>query len=257
MKNWIMFLCAAALMLTACEKEEPNNDDTLQLPKVEKIPNAVTDIDGNVYDAIKIGRKVWMASNLRTTHFANGDTIPVGEYMDGEMPYRYAPGGNEGNVPVYGYLYNGMAAMHGANSSDANPSGVQGVCPDGWHIPSDAEWNKMEAMLTEEDMTLDGWRGDHAILLAGGGEGTWEAANAAGEPGDYSNELRNAVSFSALPAGTYTGSYQHIGEIATFWTCSTFHEPMYWGRTIFAHSTGVQRGPYNASMAVSVRCVCD
>lgn len=242
----IMFLFAAALLMAACEKEEPNNDNTLQLPKVEKIPNAVTDIDGNVYDAIKIGSQVWMASNLRTTHFANGDTIPVGENMDGEMPYRYVPDGNDDNVSVYGYLYNGVAAMHSA-----------GLCPDGWHLPSDEEWNKMESQLTDEDMTQDGWRGNHAILLAGGEEGTWEAATAAGEPGDYSNELRNAMYFNALPAGMYTGSFRPVGEIATFWTSSTFHEPMYWGRSIFAHSTGVQRGPYNAGMAVSVRCVCD
>ena len=242
----IMFLFAAALLMAACEKEEPNNDDTVQLPKVQMIPNAVTDIDGNVYDAIKIGRQVWMASNLRTTRFANGDTIPVGENMDEEMPCRFVPDGNEENVSEYGYLYNGTAAMHGA-----------GLCPDGWHLPSDAEWNRMESQLTDEDMTQNGWRGNHAILLVGGSEGTWEAANAAGEPGDYSNELRNAMCFNALPAGIYNGSDTHFGEYASFWTSTVFHEPMYWGRTIFAHAQGVQRGPYNAGMGLSVRCVYD
>jgi uncharacterized protein (TIGR02145 family) len=50
------------------------------------------------------------------------------------------------NYATYGVLYNWTAAMNGAESSDANPSGVQGICPDGWHLPSDAEWKQLRCI---------------------------------------------------------------------------------------------------------------
>ena len=223
-----MFLFAATMLMAACEKEEPNNDNTLQLPKVEKIPNAVTDIDGNVYDAIKIGSQVWMASNLRTTHFANGDTIPVGENMDGEMPYRYAPDGNEDNVSVYGYLYNGVAAMHSA-----------GLCPDGWHLPSVAEWNRLAD-------TLGG------AVVAGGklkatGTEFWTAPNTAAD---------NASGFTALPAGYFkNGQFGGRSTDGCFWTSSADGASNASYRQLLSASGNLFDFSYSRSNAHSVRCV--
>ena len=89
------------------------------------IPNGVTDADGNQYNTVVLGNQVWMAENLRTTHYADGTTIPEGEYGYGHTsdtdPYWYAPADGY-NVSQHGYLYNWPAVMHGAESSTANPS---------------------------------------------------------------------------------------------------------------------------------------
>ena len=86
-----------------------------------------------------------MKQNLRTTHYADGTEIALGNTSsDFNSPFRYAPGSESAEVlNAYGYLYNWAAAMHGGTSSSANPSGVQGVCPDGWHVPSYAEWMQL------------------------------------------------------------------------------------------------------------------
>ena len=100
-----------------------------------------------------------MAENLRTTRFADGTTIPLWAYGVAG-PACFAPGNgssneeNTDNVDRYGYLYNWAAVMHGASSSSAVPSGVQGICPTGWHVPSDAEWTELTTYLSSQSQYL-------------------------------------------------------------------------------------------------------
>ena len=165
-KHFILFLFSIvpmSLLLISCHKDKPNNNDDMENRSTGTVVyNAVTDIDGNHYDAVWIGNQLWMKENLRTTHFADGSVIdngiaPADSTSYGyprvtssfSVPYRYAPATDESNVPDYGYLYNWQAVMHGAASSSANPSGVQGICPQGWHVPSDAEWTEMENTLID------------------------------------------------------------------------------------------------------------
>lgn len=75
-----------------------------------------------------------MAANLRTTHYANGEPV------DGFAPTT--------DTSEYGLLYDWYATMHGENSCSDNPSGVQGICPNGWHVPSDAEWFQRTTYLS-------------------------------------------------------------------------------------------------------------
>ena len=111
----------------------------------------VTDIDGNVYNTVQLGNQCWMRENLRTTRFANGDSIlidpnpvPIYGWEDtNPNPYRYTPNNDSSVVSVYGYLYNWSALMRGDSCSYAVPSGVQGICPDGWHVPSFYEWEEL------------------------------------------------------------------------------------------------------------------
>ena len=103
--------------------------------------NTLYDIDGNDYATLLLGSQCWMKQNLRVSHYANGDTILLSTSTVGTTsPYRYEP---DSNLTTYGYLYNWYAAMGGSSSSASNPSNVQGVCPDGWHLPSDAEWTQL------------------------------------------------------------------------------------------------------------------
>ena len=124
--------------------EEPSQLTTEELlqPTTDGPSQPVTDIDGNVYKTVKLGNQVWMAENLRTTRYADGRKIPLGTTESFDVAYRYYPDDNSANVADYGYLYNWPAVMNGSASSSANPSGVQGICPDGWHVPSNAEWTE-------------------------------------------------------------------------------------------------------------------
>ena len=91
--------------------------------------DTVTDIDGNVYQTVPIGDQLWMAENLKVTHYNNGDEIPTG-YSNSAWSNlstgAYAVyDDNESNADTYGYLYNWYAV----------DDWWHGVCPDGWHVP--------------------------------------------------------------------------------------------------------------------------
>jgi uncharacterized protein (TIGR02145 family) len=88
------------------------------------------DRDGIVYKAVCIGKQNWMAENLRYN-------------APGSVFYEDKPE----NGPIYGKLYDGITVMNGASSSEENPSGVRGICPKGWHLPSPAEWDQLLATI--------------------------------------------------------------------------------------------------------------
>ena len=97
--------------------------------------NTVTDIDGNVYHTITIGNQTWMAENLKTTKYRNGDAIGTttaskDTSTKSTPKYQWAYGGNEANVAKYGRLYTWYAATDTRN-----------IAPAGWHVPTDAEWS--------------------------------------------------------------------------------------------------------------------
>lgn len=96
----------------------------------------VTDVDGNVYNTVQIGEQCWMNENLKTTHYANGDTILLGNS-------RTYPNNDPTNVAEYGYLYNWYATMHLDNSYQGSILDIQGICPTGWHVPSYDEWGML------------------------------------------------------------------------------------------------------------------
>ncbi len=91
----LFLLTMVGLLFAACERPEPEQNI---------IRNAVKDVDGNKYDAVKIGKQVWMASNMKTEHYADGSEIPMGGNTSSETePYRYCPDDNSQNVNDYGF----------------------------------------------------------------------------------------------------------------------------------------------------------
>jgi uncharacterized protein (TIGR02145 family) len=129
------------------------------------LQNGVTDIDGYHYDVVLIGNQIWMAENLRVTKYPDGTPIldihPIVGYAGG---YRWYEDDLDGDgdtdsqdslyyVNNYGYLYRWTAIMYGYSSSNENPSGVQGVCPDGWHLPSHTEWTELTDYVGTEPGT--------------------------------------------------------------------------------------------------------
>ncbi len=216
----------------------------------------VSDVDGNEYHTVRIGNQCWMKENLRTTKYADGTLIDLGGGSTSTTTaYRYYPGNNSSNVSTHGYLYNWKAVMGNASSSDANPSGVQGICPTGWHVPSDAEWTAMEQTQTAMDVSAYGGRGDHAGRLA---SGSWTSSVTPNAPGNMSYAYRNASGFSALPAGAAGSTISnYFGSYAFFWSATTNLNGRAYDRYIYYDEVAVTRYYMNTYMGLSVRCVRD
>ena len=114
----------------------------------------VTDYDGNTYNTVQIGTQCWMKENLKTTHYSDGTNIPLGSGSSSTSPFRYYPNDNDSTKYEYGLLYNWAAVMNGAQSSDSIPSGIQGVCPNGWHVPSKEEFVLLTDYLSANEEYL-------------------------------------------------------------------------------------------------------
>ena len=218
--------------------------------------STVTDIDGNTYNTVWIGQQCWMKENLRTMHYADNTFIPAGDTHSSTDPYRYAPNNDEANVSTYGYLYNWSAVMHGASSSNANPSGVQGICPNGWHVPSDEEWTQLENYVSSVSAY---WCGGSSGSIAKALAATtrWQSQNDECVVGnDQSNN--NATGFSALPAG-FNGSYLGFGYYAYFWsaTNSEYGSSGSYNRYLYSNYAGVLRDYNPNNESYSVRCLRD
>ena len=225
--------------------------------------NTVQDYDGNTYNTVQIGSQCWTRENLKSTHYANGTTIPLGSTSSTTIAYRYNPNNDAANVAIYGYLYNWTAVMNSAASSNTIPSGVQGICPTGWHVPSDREWQIMEfAVGVSESDTADtstgttGYRGNVVAKLCS--DAGWIFSFVPNTPGDTSAILRNSTGFSAIPAGRYTVSYSYYGESVCFWSATessssgAHHHWMNYNRVGIGRSMGA--GKHDS---YSVRCVHD
>ncbi|MDX2001165.1 MAG: FISUMP domain-containing protein [Chitinophagales bacterium] len=138
--------------------------------------------DGQTYRTTCIGDEIWMAENLRYN-----------------APGSQCYGGDVANCDTYGRMYTWDQAMAGAASSNLVPSGVQGVCPTGWHIPSYAEWN--QTIVTNQLYAAD-IRANSPLWI---------------NPTVPANDR---TGFSALPGGgfdTFNG-YEMIGTLAAWWT---------------------------------------
>jgi uncharacterized protein (TIGR02145 family) len=204
------------------------------LDKTFKTQDAVTDYDGNIYPVITIGTQTWMAENLRTTHYRNGDPISYVVYYFDPQNYPWEAYANYNDNPAnaikYGRLYI-SATMLDSRS----------ICPVGWHIPSEAEWN-----------TLINYLGGESIAggkLKEAGTTNWMSPNAGAV---------NSVGFSALPGGCRNqgASYIQLGYNAYFWSSTL--SSIGWAKAVMLTSTdenifwrGINTEFY------SVRCIKD
>lgn len=220
----------------------------------------LTDYDGNSYQTIQIGNQLWMAENLRVTHYSDGTAIPLVEdkadwvALEGTGKAYCWYNNAYGHWP-YGAIYTWTAAMNGAGSSNASPSGVQGVCPDGWHLPSDAEWKELEISLGMSQEEAD------VIELRGTDEGSQLAGySALWDDGELKNDPAFGSSgFTARPAGARTatgGDFLSLGTRAYFWSATEADDnTTAYTRNIHYDSTAVYRQYYMKNIGSSVRCV--
>ena len=256
-------------MLNGIEEEsghkthELNASQTIELSFPNTHPchsnPTVTDIEGNVYNTVQIGDQCWMRESLRTTMFADSAPIPMGFLYSEPGPHYYNDSTSYIPLEERGYLYDWAAAMHEASPSNAVPSGVQGICPDGWHLPSDTEWM----------ILLDHVRGQPEYNCAGNPLATskalsspswWNSFTMECCPGNQNLYPNNATGFRAVPTGTYwTYGYEDTGISASFWTSTDFVEidgiVCYYGIDHDTHE--MLRGLCDTDHRFSVRCLKD
>ena len=230
--------------------------DTLlaRLDKLEISIGLTDKRDGNHYNIVKIGNQFWMAENLRYLPSVVGPNM-----ISNTQPYYYvydydgtdvAAAKATENYKTYGVLYNWAAAMNGDASSEANPSGVQGACPCGWHLPSDAEWKQLEMHLgmTEDEANADGWRGtDEGGKLKD--TTLWNAPNTG---------ATNESGFAALPGGYRDVlSFYNIGNYCLLWSATEYDATNAWFRSMTHFFSELRRDNGVKSAGNSVRCVRD
>jgi len=195
----------------------------------------VTDIDGNVYQTIKIGDQWWMAENLKVTHYRNGNAIPncidASEWISLAIGAHCNYANDESNVATYGRLYNWYVV---SDSRD--------IAPSGWHVPSDEEWQ-----------TLIDYLGGESV--AGGkmkeaGIAHWYSPNTG---------ATNESGFAALPGGYRygNGTFATMGSPASFWSSTEYPSSRAWYRLLYYNNSSVARSNDDKHYGFSVRLVRD
>jgi uncharacterized protein (TIGR02145 family) len=199
--------------------------------------------DSKIYKFVSIGSgatsQTWMAENLN--HAASGSKC--GSTLSGTGTVGDA---NTSTCDAYGRLYNWATAMAGATTSSANPSGVKGVCPTGWHLPSDAEWGALMQFVNPSCSAAANCANAGTYLKATSG---W---NSNGNGTD-------AHGFSALPGGFggSSGFFDGVGGYGYWWSATESNASYAYGRSMSYSYAGVLRDDDDKTILYSVRCVQD
>ena len=211
----------------------------------KQIDSVNVDINISTYETVKIGNQVWMAENLNVSHYRNGDSIP--QVQDADKWVKLNTGAwcyyknNNGNDQVYGKLYNWFTV-----------NDTRGLAPEGWHIPTDKEWQELECFLgmSLKDAKKTSWRGSIGGKLKETGTAHWSTPNAG---------VTNESGFTALAGGyrSVSGGFGGIGHVASFWSSSADYDENAWFRFLGCSETVVYRNGTNKRFGMSVRCVRD
>lgn len=234
MKKIILSLvCVVSLIfMSRCSKDVtdplPEPPDTQGLNFGNATFGSVNDIDGNTYRTITVGGATWMAQNLRTSKFKNGDVITKvagDKWALTTNPEYYAYADNASLIALYGHLYNGYVIED-----------TRGACPTGWHLPTSVEWEALGAALG-------------GVSVAGNkmkeqGTAHWVATNAS----------NNESGFTGTPGGSmYQARLTDLGTDGYYWSATV--GDFYYLTNTDAHlrhkSTAV------LSEGLAIRCVKD
>ncbi len=197
-------------------------------------PSSITDPrDGKIYGAVLIGCQCWLAQNLNL-----GKKIPgIWDQINNDTIEKYCYNNDTNYCNTYGGLYQWKEAMQYSTTP-----GVQGICPSGWHIPTDAEWT-----------TLDTYLGS---AYYGSGGKLKEAGTAHWAPPNTG--ATNSTGFTALPHGwRYTTGINSPGTHAFFWSSSQHDATDAYYRLLYYSEIGIFRGFLYKTDGYSVRCMKD
>jgi len=227
----IFLFLTLLLLFSTCTQ-----DKTALIEPAPEKSDTVTDIDGNIYQTVTIGTQVWMAENLKTTRYSNGEAIPLvtvdslwpklrsGAYCRYNNDYRHAE--------LYGNLYNWYAVTD-----------ERQLAPEGWHVPTDAEWQILVDYLGGKDVAGGKMKQTGATMWQEPNTGATNASGFCGLPGGY-RHYRYGTSI-------YKGVY------ALFWSSTQGTDWYAFYRELTHINTAVNRNYGDKPNGFSVRCIRD
>ncbi len=225
----------------------------------QKETGTVTDIEGNTYKTVKIGEQWWMAENLKVTQYADGTAIPHvtddndwAALGDNNTDKAYCFYNNNANLG-YGALYTFAAATNGTPHSGSH---IQGVCPIGWHLPSDAEWTQLKNYMIANSYNYDGTTSGNKIGKALASNTGWRNSSDVGDVGN-NPATNNSSGFNALPGSTRTksGSFDGARDYGIWWSSTQYSGDTAYDHGLFYGDPDLRRGYDDKSRGFSVRCV--
>ena len=214
----------------------------------------VVSMDGVDYGVVTIGDQCWFTTNLRTTVYANGNSIAeIGNDDSFDVLWAVAAYGARCVYPddlggvislnTYGRLYNWYAV-----------DDSRGLCPSGWHVPTDGEWMvlEMELGMSESEANSTGWRGTD--------EGTQLKSTYGWQYGQYGGNGTDDFGFRALPGGLRSssslGSFLYAGDSGYWWSSSSYGGYA-WRRDVYYDNPAIFRESSDPRSGFSVRCLRD
>jgi uncharacterized protein (TIGR02145 family) len=199
----------------------------------------VTDIDGNAYHTVQIGNQCWTQSNLKVSKYRNGDSITTGLSNSAWQNTTSGAYAIYNNAPVndglYGKLYNHYAVTDS-----------RGLCPTGWHVPSDAEWTTLENHLGASSVEGGALKSTATQPTPGG----WNSPNTG---------ATNSSGFTALPGGgqNVNGDFIALSIYGLWWSSSVTPGSGAWLRDLYYIASDITRHDYGRNWGFSVRCLKD
>lgn len=224
----------------------------------------VTDIEGNVYHAIRIGNQVWMRENLRVTKYNDGTAIPwdtsKATWNDSATP-KYCFSNNTTNadsIKKYGGLYNWYVV---------SPTNPKKIAPTGWHVPSSTEWDTLEHYLVAKGYNWDGttmWMTDGKTVWSKVAKSlavktdwrSYYTPTILGTPANDSS-TNNASGFSAFPSGNCNGSFFGLGYLTGWWSATEHNASEAWGHYLLGYLSGLYKFNLIKQQGYSLRLLRD
>jgi len=203
--------------------------------------------DNNMhYSVVKIGNKFWMAENLNTEAFEDESLIPI--VLDNEQwrnmnSAAFCNYDNDNTLSEdYGKLYNWFAV-----------NDLRNICPEGWYIPTEADWQQLEIYfgINNNELYTSGWRTDYfGCFLRETSTELWQE--------NIGNNI-NLSGFSARPAGmrSFTGEFHYLNTHATWWTATESNLRDSWMRGVGMNTCSIYRNDGRKTMGFSIRCIKD
>jgi uncharacterized protein (TIGR02145 family) len=216
--------------------------------------NLIRDADGNVYHTVTIGSQIWAVENLKTTKYDDNTDIPLvtdnAEWAALSTPACCWYNNDIANKEVYGALYNWYTVS------------TNKLCPNGWHVPTDADWTNLTEYLTNNGYGYEGSGEDIGKSVAD--TSGWTIDPTAGNVGNDQSS-NNSSGFTAIPSGNrhMNGSFASIGDIDCWWSATEMIDRLNndavlaVNREINTGFNDVSGSPTNMQCGFSIRCLMD
>jgi uncharacterized protein (TIGR02145 family) len=193
----------------------------------------VTDIDGNIYNTVKIGTQVWMSENLKTSRYRNGGPIP---FVISNTAWRSLTAGAwtyydhvAANNAIYGKLYNWYTTQGDT------------LCPTNWRIPNEEDWTTLTTYLGGQSVAGGKMKSTDTTF--------WNSPNTG---------ATNESGFSALPSGyLLNGSFRYKRNLVYFWSTTQYSYFAAYDRHLNYYLANLNRGIVIKTDGLSIRCLKD